>query len=120
MPRKPDFDTLDQVIHYHIGLWYGAIERDPKIGETLEGKYAEAVILDKSYRDYLERFHPEWVTPDSLEQFQINLDYLTYVFTRTKQKQEAHEKQEKLMEHTMQKMAERQQLSQAIKNEHNL
>lgn len=116
MPRKPDFDTLDEVIHYHIGMWYASMERDPSLGADVESRYQEAQTVDQSYREYLQRFRKEWVSEESLERVRINLEYLTKVFSTYEGKKALLEKQARLAGVTFQKLADRKRLSEAIRN----
>jgi hypothetical protein len=86
--KRPEFQTIQDNIQYHVSVYYVARERHPNISSNLERHINLFLKVEKDFHKHLSRYYPEWDNEENRGKLREQVDFLTQIFTRQKKEQE--------------------------------
>lgn len=95
MPRKKEYDSVYDMVQYHVSLYYLKLSREPSIRFNEEKHLALCSLVNNLYQDCLLR-NPQFDYESGKDLFTDQVDFLTKAYTKKKAKDLAEEKKKAL------------------------
>lgn len=105
--RKPNHETAEDLLHWHIGLYYRMLQDNVGIRNDPKAHEEQIMQIDAEYRKDLARRFPDWDTEDIRERFMVNIEFLTQFQAKKKQEEARSQERQALSEIAIKKIKDR-------------